>query len=75
MKTDITSENRKKRIKLPVTLLMCYSLFTAWQMGVVFFSGRALSLDGKTPLPINAEGMTFFIIAAYILSIVFLIFF
>ena len=44
-------------------------------MGVMFFSGEALSISGKTPLPVSIGNMTMLITVAYILSIIFLIFF
>lgn len=75
MDEELLRENERKRIRLPVGMLLCYSLFTAWQMGVVFFSGKALSIGGRTPLPISADGMGGVIVAAYLLSFVFLVFF
>lgn len=74
MNSILLDVNSRRRIRLPVWALMCYSLFTAWQMGIVFFSGDALSLNGRTPLPIVADNMAALIAAAYAASILFLIF-
>jgi len=43
--------------------------------GVLFFSGDALSIGGRTPFPVNMDNQTALIAAAYILSIAFLVFF
>ncbi len=37
-------------------------------MGVIFFSSTALSIGGKTPLPVSADGTDTVIIIAYIVS-------
>ena len=75
MNTDILKENEKKRISLSLPLLFCFSVFTVWQMGVVFFSSKSLSLDGKTPLPVTQDNSTAVIAVAYLVSILALIFF
>jgi DNA-binding CsgD family transcriptional regulator len=49
-------------------------MFVAWQMGIVYFSGNALSIDGRTPLPVSLNNLTMLIVAGYILSIIWLIF-
>jgi DNA-binding CsgD family transcriptional regulator len=42
-------------------------------MGVGYYSGETLSLDGRTPLPIDVGNLTLIIAVGYILSIVFMI--
>lgn len=74
LNTDILKENEKKRISLSLPLLFCFSVFTVWQMGVVFFSSKSLSLDGKTPLPVTQDNSTAVIAVAYLVSILALIF-
>ena len=44
-------ENESKRLTLPLPMLACVAMFTVWQMGVMFFSGNALSIGGRTPFP------------------------
>lgn len=44
-------------------------------MGVIFFSSTALSVNGKTPLPVNADYTSLVIVAGYILSALVLGFF
>lgn len=75
MNEHFLKENQSKRINVSFTLLFFYSLLTVWQMGVVFFSSESLSLNGKTPLPIDTDSTTALIVVAYLLSICFLIFF
>ena len=71
----LLAENDAKRLNIRLPLLVCFALYSTWQMGVMFFSGEALSISGKTPLPVSIGNMTMLITVAYILSIIFLIFF
>ena len=71
---SILQENQKKRIELPLWLLVCFSMFNAWQMGFIYFMGPSLVLDGRTPLPINMDNVTMLIAVGYVLSILLLIF-
>jgi DNA-binding CsgD family transcriptional regulator len=49
-------------------------MFAAWQMGMVYFSGQTMSVDGRTPLPVEVGNVTVIIAAGYILSILVMIF-
>jgi DNA-binding CsgD family transcriptional regulator len=73
----ILSENESKRLNFRLPMLICYSMFLVWQMGIVLFSGDSLSVVGKTPIPfeIDSDIVTMIIAFGYILSIAFLIFF
>ncbi len=71
---SILQENHKKRINPPLWLLVCFSMFCAWQMGFIYFMGPSLVLDGRTPLPINMDNVTMLIAAGYVLSIILMIF-
>ena len=71
---SILQENQKKRIELPLWLLVCFSMFNVWQMGFIYFMGPSLVLDGRTPLPINMDNVTMLIAVGYVLSILLLIF-
>ena len=75
MEHPLLAENEAKRLNIRLPLLICFAFYSTWQMGVMFFSGEALSINGKTPLPVSIGNMTMLIAVAYILSIVFLIFF
>jgi len=67
-------ENEKKRLTLRLPLLICFAMFNAWQMGAIYFSGQTMSVDGRTPLPVNVDDVTVIIAAGYILSILVMIF-
>ena len=69
MGISILLENQKKRLEHPVWLLICFSMFCFWQMGIIYFIGPALNIDGRTPLPINVDNTTMLIAAAYVVSI------
>ena len=70
---SILSENQRKRLDLPLWMLICFSMFNAWQMGFIYFMGPSLVLDGRTPLPISMDNVTALIAAGYVLSILFMI--
>ena len=74
MNTTILIENEKKRIDYPLSRLICFVMFSVWQMGFIFYMGPALSVDGKTPLPIDVDNTTTLIAVCYILNILWLIF-
>jgi len=67
-------ENEKKRLTLRLPMLLCFAMFLAWQMGVVYFSGENFVLDSKAPLPINADTTNILAVAGFILSILVMIF-
>jgi hypothetical protein len=73
----ILAENENKRLTFRLPLLICFALYCAWQMGVGYFSGDTLSLNGRTPLPFHVDGgiITASIAAGYVLSIVFMLVF
>jgi DNA-binding CsgD family transcriptional regulator len=70
-------ENENKRLTLRLPMLICFAMFTAWQMGITLFSGETLSVAGRTPIPfeVNSDVITALIVAGYIISILFLIIF
>ena len=69
----LLAENESKRLNFRLPLLICFALYTAWQMGVGYYSGDTLSIDGRTPLPVDVGNLTALIAAGYLLSIVFMI--
>ena len=69
---EILIENQKKRLNIRLPLLLCFSLFSTWQMGIIYFSGTSLSLDGRTPLSISLGSVSIYIVLGYILSILFI---
>ena len=70
----ILTENQKKRQELPLWMLLCFAMFTFWQMGFIYFIGPSLTIDGKTPLPIDMDNATALIAVCYVLSILWMIF-
>jgi DNA-binding CsgD family transcriptional regulator len=71
---DLLAENEGKRLNLRLPLLICFAMYSAWQMGVVYFSGETLSIDGRAPLPVSIDDLTVLIAAGYMLSILVMIF-
>jgi DNA-binding CsgD family transcriptional regulator len=71
----LLAENEGKRLTIKLPLLVCLAMFVVWQMGVMFFSGQTLSLDGKTPIPfpVNNDIITAIVMAGYIAAVVHLI--
>ncbi len=68
-------ENQKKRIKLPLWMLVCFSMFSFWQMGFIYyFLEPSSAADGKIPLPINIDYGTTLTAVCYILGILTMIF-
>ena len=74
MNTSILLENLKKRNNYPLWMLVCFSMFNAWQMGFVYFMTPTLVIDGRVPLPITEDNVTLLIAAGYLLSILVMIF-
>ncbi|GHU60165.1 hypothetical protein FACS1894171_0490 [Clostridia bacterium] len=74
MNRGILTENENTRLNLRLPWLICFAMFAAWQMGMVYFSGQTMSVDGRTPLPVNVDDVTVIIAAGYILSILVMIF-
>jgi DNA-binding CsgD family transcriptional regulator len=70
----ILVENEKKRLNIRLPLLICFAMFNAWKMGMVYFSGQALSVDGMTPLPVDVENLAILLAAGFILSILVMFF-
>ena len=68
-------ENQKKRIELPLWMLVCFSMFSFWQMGFIYyFLEPSSAADGKIPLPINIDYGTILTAVCYILGILTMIF-
>ena len=74
MNHHILFENQKKRLQQPLWMLICFAMFCFWQMGFIYFVGPSLTIDGKTPLPIDMDNATSLIAVCYILSILWMIF-
>ena len=73
MHHSILSANQSKRLDLPLWMLICFSMFNAWQMGFIYFMGPSLVLGGRTPLPIDMDNVTALIAAGYVLAIIYMI--
>ena len=68
-------ENQKKRLEQPLWMLVCFAMFTFWQMGFIYyFLEPSSAMDGKIPIPINIDYGTLLTAICYILSILIMIF-
>ncbi len=74
MPSKLLFENEQRRLEIPLWQLLCFVMFCVWQMGIIYYIGPALNIDGRTPLPISADNLTMLIVAGYIFSILSMIF-
>jgi DNA-binding CsgD family transcriptional regulator len=72
---EILVQNERKRLNLPLPALVCFAMFTAWQISVVALSGKALSVEGRTPLGLDLGNLTPVFALGYILSIGYMLIF
>ncbi|MDO4566112.1 MAG: helix-turn-helix transcriptional regulator [Oscillospiraceae bacterium] len=75
MGNKILIENHSRRIDIPMRRLLCFAMFCIWQMGVIYYMGPSLNIDGRTPLPIPMGNITLLIAAGYVCSILVMVFF
>ncbi len=73
MTYSIVSENLKKLKNYSCFHLMCFSMFSFWQMGFIYFMGPSLTINGRTPLPVSMDNITMLIVIAYVFSIIFML--
>lgn len=73
MNHELLFENHSKRLELPVWQMICFAMFTSWQMGFIYFMGPSLVISGRTPLPISMDNVTMLIAVGYVLSIIFML--
>ena len=66
--------NQRKRREYTLKHLFCFAMFAFWQMGFIYFMGPALTIDGRTPLPIDMDNLTLLMAGCYVLSITYMIF-
>ena len=75
MNNPILIENQKKRLEIPLWRLVCFSMFSFWQMGFIYyFLEPSSAMDGKIPIDINIDYGTTLTAICYILSILTMIF-
>ena len=74
MNHTLLIENEKKRIDYPLSRLLCFVMFNIWQMGVIYYMGPALNIDGRTPLPIDMDNVTMLMASCYVFNILWMIF-
>ena len=75
MNHPILIENQQKRIDIPLWMLVCFSMFSFWQMAFIYyFLEPSSAIDGKIPLPINIDYGTTLTAICYILGILTMIF-
>ena len=71
----LLSENQKKRLERPLWMLVCFAMFSFWQMAFIYyFLEPSSAMDGKIPIPINIDYGTLLTAVCYILSILTMIF-
>lgn len=64
------SGNQSLRRDFPVVLLIFFQCYTIWQFGIIYFSGKTLSILGRTPLPVEIETTSIAILLGGLASIV-----
>ena len=74
MTPNILMENQGKRLHIRLPLLLCFALYGSWQMGIIYFSGTAASIGGRTPVPMDVGNLSLLVAAGYLLSIAWLVF-
>ena len=75
MNHSILIENQKKRRDIPLWMLVCFSMFSFWQMGFIYyFLEPSSAIDGKIPIDINIDYGTLLTAACYVLGILTMIF-
>ncbi|MBQ4578481.1 MAG: hypothetical protein IJA84_05400, partial [Clostridia bacterium] len=75
MDHPILFENQKRRLDHPLWMLVCFAMFSFWQMAFIYyFLEPSSALDGKIPIPINIDYGTLLTAACYVLAILTMIF-
>ena len=75
MNPTILIENQKKRRDIPLWMLLCFAMFSFWQMAFIYyFLEPSSAMDGKIPIPINIDNGTTLTAVCYILGILTMIF-
>jgi DNA-binding CsgD family transcriptional regulator len=72
MGDSILTDNERKRLDLGLPWLLCFALFTAWQVGVFSYSGAALAVVGRLPLGMDSGNLMPLIVAGYLISIAYM---
>ena len=73
MRHYLLSLNRAKRQTIPIFIIVCFSMFNAWQMGFIYFMNPSLSVTGHSPLPISMDNVTILMALGYMLAIGYMI--
>ncbi len=68
----LIEKNQKKLKKYPLGILLCFAMYNFWQMGFIYFMGPALTINGRTPLPVSLDNIAGVIAVSYVCSIVFM---
>lgn len=69
----LLSLNHSKRQTISIFMIICFSMFTTWQMGFIYFMNPSLSVTGHSPLPISMDNVTVLMALGYILAIGYMI--
>lgn len=54
MQTKI-SDNQSLRFDVPIYLVIFVECYSIWQFGIIYYSGKTLSILGRTPLPVQID--------------------
>ncbi|MDR1131792.1 MAG: LuxR C-terminal-related transcriptional regulator [Oscillospiraceae bacterium] len=73
MNHSLLIENESKRLNIRLPLLICFAMFTAWQIGVFSYSGEALAVTGRLPFGVDAGNFTPLISLGYLVSIAYML--
>ncbi|MDR0709543.1 MAG: hypothetical protein LBF77_05710, partial [Spirochaetaceae bacterium] len=57
MDNSLAADNERKRLDLGLPWLVCFAMFTAWQVGVFSYSGAALAVAGRLPLGMDSGNL------------------
>ena len=63
------SSNQSLRIDVPVYVLAFMQCYTLWQFGIIYYSGKSLSILGRTPLPVEIETISMTVLLGGMASI------
>jgi len=73
-KHPLLIENKSKRLNFRLSLLVCFAMFCAWQMGMIYFSTQTLSVHERVVVPASEDVVAVIIACGYLLSILVMIF-
>lgn len=67
--------NKNKKINVKNYLLGFIETFSIWQMGIIYYSSKTLTINSLNPLPVELDNSLLIIFLGYIIGILFIYFF